>query len=290
MKTISNALAAHIAGEVTTLATCWKLTRRDTTVFGFTDHDQDITFDSVTYKAATGFTPSAIQNTGTLAVDNLDVDGMLSSGSIVEADILAGLYDFAEIEIFQVNYSDLTQGSLKLRRGWLGEVSFYKQQFVAEVRGLTQALSQTMGELYSASCRAALGDSRCKVNMATGGNTVTGSVTSVVSNIQFIDSARTEASDSFAFGTIRFTSGANNALSMEVKEYIYTSGTGGQITLALPLPYPMLTGDAYSLTKGCDKTIATCFSRFNNVVNFRGEPLVPGLDRMLETAGTRSVW
>jgi len=47
---------------------------------------------------------------------------------------------------------------------------------------------------------------------------------------------------------------------------------------------------AYSLTKGCDKTITTCFSRFNNVVNFRGEPLVPGLDRMLETAGTRSAF
>src|SRR5271170_5481060 len=199
MKTISDALAAHIAGEVTTLATCWKLTRRDTTVFGFTDHDQDITFDSVTYVAATGFTPSAIQTTGSLAVDNLDVDGMLSSGSITEADILAGLYDFAEIEIFQVNYADLTQGSLYLRRGWLGEVTFYKQQFVAEVRGLTQSLSQTMGQLYSASCRATLGDSRCKINMATGGNTVTGSVTAVVSNIQFTDSARSEATNSFTF-------------------------------------------------------------------------------------------
>jgi len=290
MKTISTALATHIAGEVTTLTTCWLLTRRDTTVFGFTDHDKDIVFDGVTYKAATGFSPSAIQNTGSLAVDNLDVEGMLSSGSITEADILAGLYDYAEIEVFQVNYNDLTQGSLQLRRGWIGEVSFYKQQFVAEVRGLTQVLSQTMGELYSASCRAALGDSRCKINLAAGGNTVTGAATSVVSNIQFIDSARTEASDIFTFGTIRFTSGANNNLSMEVKEYLYTTGIGGQITLALPLPNPMLTGDAYSLTKGCNKTLATCFSRFNNVVNFRGEPLVPGLDRMLETAGTRSTW
>src|SRR5208282_3466283 len=213
MKTISDALAAHIAGEVTTLATCWKLTRRDTTVFGFTDHDQDITFDSITYVAATGFTPSAVQTTGSLAVDNLDVDGMLSSGSITEADILAGLYDFAEIEIFQVNYSDLTQGSLQLRRGWLGEVTFYKQQFVAEVRGLTQSLSQTMGQLYSASCRATLGDSRCKINTATGG------ITAVVSNIQFTDSARTEATNNFTFGTITFTSGANNGLSMEIKEY-----------------------------------------------------------------------
>jgi len=288
MKTISTLLATHLAGEVTTLATCWKMTRRDSTVFGFTDHDCDITFESVLYKASTGFTPSAIDNSGTLAVDNLDVEGMLTSGSITEADILAGRYDFAEIEVFQVNYTDLTQGALKLRRGWLGEVSFQKQQFIAEVRGLTQRLSQTMGELYSASCRATLGDSRCTIDLSA--HTVTGSVTAVSSNVQFIDNARSEDSGLFSYGKITFTSGANNGLSMEVKEYIHNVATGGTLSLALPMPYPLVAGDGYSLSKGCDKTISTCFAQFNNVVNFRGEPLVPGLDRMLETAGTRSSW
>lgn len=287
MKTISTALAAHIAGEVTTLATCWKLTRRDSAILGFTDHDQDIVYSGVTYKAATGFTPTALQNSGSLKVDNLEVDGMLSAGSITEADILAGLYDFAEITIFQVNYNDLSQGDLKLRRGWLGEVSLYQQQFVAEVRGLTQAFSQNMGQLYSSSCRATLGDTRCKINLAS--YTVTGTVTSVVSNLQFSDTARTETTDLYSAGKITFTSGANNGLSMEVKQYI-NSGSGGQITLTLPMPYTIAVGDHYSLSQGCDKNISTCYARFNNVVNFRGEPQVPGLDRSLETAGTRSTW
>lgn len=287
MKQISNELAAHLAGEVTTLATCWKMTRRDSTVFCFTDHDQDIVFEANLYKASSGFTPSAIQNSGSLSVDNLDVEGMLSSGSITEADIMAGLYDFAEIEIFQVNYKDISQGAMQLKRGWLGEVSYFKQQFIAEVRGLTQRLSQTMGELYSSSCRASLGDNRCKVNLAL--HTVTGSVTTAISNLQFTDSSRTEASGSFAFGTIAFSSGANAGLSMEVKEYIDLAGAGGQMVLVLPMPYAIAAGDDYTLSMGCDKTLATCFSRFNNVVNFRGEPLVPGLDRMLETAGTRTL-
>ena len=113
MKQISTQLATHLAGEVTMLATCWKLTRRDSAVFGFTDHDLDIIFESTTYKAATGFTPSAIKNTGSLSVDNLDVEGMLSSGSIVESDILAGLYDFAEVEIFLVNYQKPNAGKWK---------------------------------------------------------------------------------------------------------------------------------------------------------------------------------
>jgi uncharacterized phage protein (TIGR02218 family) len=286
MKQISTQLAAHLAQDVTTLAMCWKLMRRDATVLGFTDHDRDIVFNGVSYQAATGFTPSAIQTTGGLSVDNLDVEGMLSAGSITEADILAGLYDFAEIEIFQVNYTDLTQGALALRRGWLGEVSFYKQQFIAEVRGLTQRLSQTIGELYSASCRATLGDGRCKIDL--GVYSVTGSISGVPFGQQFIDSGRYEASGSFSCGTIGFTGGANAGLSMEVKEYIYTAGIGGQFALALPMPYPVAAGDTYSLSMGCDKTMQTCFQRFNNVVNFRGEPLVSGLDRMLETAGTRS--
>lgn len=288
MKTITPELALHIAGEVTTLATCWKLTRRDVTILGFTDHDRDIIYSGVTYKAATGFSPSAVSNSANLQVDNLDVEGMISAESITEADILAGIYDFAEIEIFQINYIDTTQGILKLRRGWLGEVSLTRQQFVAEVRGLTQLLSQDTGEYFSPSCRAALGDARCKVSM--GAHTVTGSVTSGASRLGFTDSTRSESSAIFTAGKITFTSGANNGLSMEVKEYSYKTGVGGTLSFVLPFPHAIANGDAYSLQKGCDKTIATCHTRFSNVANFRGEPHVPGLDRMLETAGTRSEW
>lgn len=281
MKSISNDLAAHLAGEVTTLATCWKLTRADTTVMGFTDHDADLVIGGVTYKAATGFTPTALANSASLSVDNLDIEGMLSSGGIEEADVLAGRYDFAEVEIFMVNYADLTQGALKLRRGWLGEVTLKNQQFVGEIRGLTQLLSQTIGELYSPSCRAQLGDSRCKVTMAA--HTATGTVTDVTNSRIFKDSSRSEESGTFDFGKITFTGGANDGISMEVKEF-----AGETFILALPLPYAVTVGDAYSVQTGCDKTLATCRDRYSNAVNFRGEPHVPGLDKMLETAGTRS--
>lgn len=287
MKIVDVQLAAHLAGEVTTLAVCWKLTRRDGVTLGFTDHDRDIVLDAVTYKASSGFTPSAIVNSGTLNVDNLDVEGMLSDSGITEQDIFAGVYDFAAIDIFSVNYMNTSQGVLKLRRGWLGEVSFYKQQFVAEVRGLTQRLSQTIGELYSVSCRATLGDARCKIHLPD--HMVSGIVGSSSARQIIIDTMRSEASGSFTFGILNFTSGANNGLSMEVKEYLYNGTSGGEIVLALPMPYAIGPGDTYQLSKGCDKTTATCHGRFNNIINFRGEPSVPGLDRMLETAGTRTI-
>jgi len=288
MKQVSAGLCAHLAGEVTTLATCWKLKRRDDSVLGFTDHDVDIVFEGVSYQAQTGFTPAAIENSSSLSADNLDVEGMLSAGAITESDIMAGKYDFAEIEIFQVNYVDVSQGCLKLRRGWLGEVSLHRQQFVAEVRGLTQLLSQTIGELYSPSCRATLGDTRCKVDLAA--HIVTGTLSNAGSSQEFTDVARTENSGRFDFGVVTFTSGANSGLSMEIKEHLKMVTEGGKFVLALPMPYPLLVGDAYSMSSGCDKTIATCHGRYANAVNFRGEPYVPGLDRMMETAGTRTSW
>jgi uncharacterized phage protein (TIGR02218 family) len=279
MKIISEQLAGHIAGEVTTLATCWKLTRRDGTITGFTSHDRDITYLGLIYQASSGFTPSAVANNSELSVDNLDIEGVIDSSSITESDIGAGLYDYAQIEIFMVNYNDTSQGALNLRTGWLGEVQFGRGRFVAEVRGLMQNLAQAIGELYSPSCRAKLGDSRCKVSMAAF--TLTGSVTSVISNQIFSDSTRGEDDGWFNGGKITFTSGNNDGLSMEIKEY-----RNKQIILVLPMPFSVASSDSYSMQAGCDKSFETCAAKFTNAINFRGEPHVPGVDKMLTTAGT----
>lgn len=283
MKNISAGLQSHLSGEVLTLATCWKLTRRDGEIFGFTDHDRALTVGGVAYEARAGFTPTAVVASAALNVDNMDIEGMLDSAFITEADVLAGLYDFAEIEIFQVNYANLSQGSVFLRRGWLGEITLRNQRFVAELRGLTQKLSQHIGDFYSPACRAELGDGRCQVNLA--GFTHSGTMDSAASRQSCKDAARSEASGYFAGGKLTFTSGENGGLSMEIKEF-----RDSIFTLVLPMPYDIAPGDHYTAVGGCDKTFVACIEKFDNALNFRGEPHVPGLDRMLETAATRSDW
>ena len=280
MKNITSEFTAHLAQENLTLAQCWKLVRRDGVVLGFTEHDVDIALGGVVYKAASGLKPSAVESQASLAVDNLDVEGILDASAITEADILAGRYDFAQVETFLVNYEDLSQGTLKLRRGWLGEVQLNKQHFIAEVRGLTQKLAQHIGELYSPICRAQLGDERCGVNLPT--HQVTGTVSSVMSSQRFTDINRIEAVGYFDLGRVTFTGGANNGLSREVKFF----AKGGEFEVVLAFPYAVQQGDAYELVRGCDKTISTCINRYHNALNFRGEPHVPGIDRLLETAAT----
>ena len=281
MKILSNELSAHLAEEVTTLATCWLLTLKDGAVIGVTDHSADIIIEEQAYEARTGFTPGAVASHSNLNVDSLEIEGMLDSDIITHEDIIAGRFDFAELEVFMVNYRDISQGKLPLKKGWMGEISLANNQFVAEVQGLSQRANAAIGSLYSPSCRVKFGDNSCKLDLEAF--TVMGVVTEVVSSREFFDSSRAEAAGYFTAGKITFTSGLNNGQSMEVKGY-----ANGTIALTLPLPYMLAEGDGYSMVAGCDKTFSTCALRFDNAVNFRGEPHVPGMDKMLETAATRS--
>lgn len=274
MKPISATLKSHLESETTTLATCWKIIRQDQAVLGFTSHSKDIVYDGVTYQATTGFTPSAIESHSGLSIDQLEVEAVIDSGAISDNDIHAGLYDFSEIEIFMVNYLDLTQGILSLRRGWLGEIQYNARYFSVEVRGLTQKLSQNIGELYSPRCRAKLGDARCGVDL--NDFTDTGQVETVVNQREFADSTLSAEDGYYNYGLITFTSGYNEGLSMEVKRY-----QAGSVELVMPLPYVLAVGDQYTIIAGCDKRFSTCKNVFGNAINFRGEPSVPGNDRLL---------
>ena len=281
MKHLSSSIQTQLASEISTLASCWKITCRNGAVLGFTDHDEDIVHDSRLYHANSGITPTALATNSALAVNNMDIDGMLDSALITSEDISAGVYDYAEIEIFMVDYTQPDAGSIHLKTGWIGEITLNNGRFVAELRGLTQSLNTHIGALYSPTCRAQLGDSQCGVAMSA--RTVTGTVTAITSRRMFRDAARTEPAETFRYGNITFTSGANTGITREIRLYQAT----GTFTLLLPIPYDITLGDTYSATQGCDRTFSTCCTRFNNAINFRGEPHVPGLDKIMETAGTR---
>lgn len=281
MKSITAALDAHLAKTSTTLATCWKVTRTDGEIFSFTDHDRDLVLSGLTYSASAGYTRTAIQSSADLSVDNLDLEGGLSSDSITEADIHAGLWDFATIEIFMVNWADLTQGTLKQRKGTLGQVRTGRNHFVAELRGLMQQLQQNVGRVYAVACDADVGDDRCTVNLIP--LTITSTVTAVTSQRVFSDSARTESSGYFDRGKVTFTSGLNAGLQMDVKLHTPNAGSppaGAVIELQLPMPYVIAPGDGYTMSPGCLKTPNVCKVKFNNYVNYRGFEFVPGMDQI----------
>lgn len=260
-----------MAKEVISAAYCWRVDRADGVILGFTSHDQDLAFDGVVYEAATGFTPTAVDTTGSLAVDNLDVDGVLSSDRITEDELAGGVYDFARVTIYLVNWRNINDPKLILRRGTIGRLSYGKNGFTAEIRGLTEAYQQKAGAVYQKTCRATLGDAKCGVNLAS--YTTTGMVTAVYSDTEF-ETNVVAVAGTYDYGYITWTSGDNMYTTSETKVY----NDDGTIEVYLPTIWQPQVGDMFRIVAGCDRNYSTCINRFNNRLNFRGEPMVPGND------------
>jgi uncharacterized phage protein (TIGR02218 family) len=311
MKSISANLKAHIQGDSTTLATCWKLALADgSTVLGFTDHVENLVIDSVTYSANSGFSHSEIDQSLGMNPDNLEIAGFLDSPSLDSDDLRAGLLNNAEVWIFIVDYTTISDGILALDYGNIGEVTMLDDDsFVVEFRSLMQRLDQEIGRKYSRFCKVDLGSTECGIDLSgsAGGGfdqgfdagfslgetwTKTGTVTSVTNNRTWVDSTRTETANWFQFGVITWTSGANSGLSFDVK----SSTATGTISQVFSCPFTIATGDGYSMHAGCNHllkmfgdTVGTaytgdCRSKFNNVDNFRGEPEITGLNFVLSGA------
>lgn len=281
MRSLSSELQAHLEGSTITLCTCWKLSLTNDTVIGFTDHSNDLVIDAVTYYSSSGYVPSAVNYNSTMEVSNLDISGLLSTGGVTRADIEAGLFDFAKVEIFMVNYMDLTMGELILKKGKFGEVEIHNEDFMVELRSLTESLTtSSICDIYSPQCRAIFGDAKCGINLAS--ITVSGTITSVTDSTHYTTSGLgSYSNDYFNYGLITFTSGANVGMSNEVKDFTQSSGI---VTTYLPYPYSVSVGDTFTIYPGCDRDYTTCSTRYNNIVNFRGEPFLPGTAKMLEYA------
>lgn len=270
MKNLTEALLGHYAGERTTLATCWKATLTNGTVVTATSLDRDIVFGGLTYKSAQSYSASNIESSSELNPDNLEVEGFLAWPAITDEDIHSGLWDYAEIEVFEVNYTNLSQGRNILRVGTLGEVRGGRSKFTAEFRGLLQAYTRTIVRLVTKECTADLGDSRCKVDLAA--ITVTGIVGLVLENRIIISQGAFQADDWYTGGKLTWTSGANNGRSMEIKR-----NTVGRIELSHAMYKPIALGDTYTIYPGCQKRFnEDCISKFANGLNFRGFPDLPG--------------
>lgn len=277
MRVLPGALQAHLDGGATTLCWCWRLTKVDGVKLGFTDHDRDLSFDGTTFAAATGFTGSEIAGSVGLSVDNLEVQSVLKSSTLNEDELAAGLFDNAAIEIFRVNWQDTDQRVL-MRAGSLGEVARGETGFRAEVRGLAHELQQPKGRLFQFGCDADLGDGRCQVDLDLASFKGIGAVTALANQRVFTASGLAAfANDWFTRGLVTWTSGANASAQMEVKLHTLLSGT---VTIELwqRMAQDIAVSDAFTVTAGCDKQFTTCKAKFDNAVNFRGFPHMPGND------------
>lgn len=272
MKTIPSALATHYALSANSLAQALRITRKDTQVFAFTSADRDVTISSVLYQSRPGLAVTSLALSAGLNVDNLEITTLDDGSVFSQADVLQGRWRNADFVLFEYNWASPSDGINSLLSGTIGEVYLRRGMVVAELRGLQQYLQQPVGNVSTKNCRARLGDSLCTVSL--GPFTFTGSVTAVASNQVFTDSTKAQAADYFTDGQLTWTSGPNAGLTVKVKAF-----ASSVFTLSLPMLQTVAIGHTFSVVAGCTKRFTEdCKNKFNNVLNFQGEPHRPTVD------------
>jgi uncharacterized phage protein (TIGR02218 family) len=162
-------------------------------------------------------------------------------------------------------------GTLHVFGGNVSEVDPARTQVGLQVTSALELLNRPFPRnLYQATCLHTVYDSGCTVAKAsfTVTNTVAASPAPTVTSIK---TGNAQPAGYFEQGVLTFTSGANNGLKRTVKSYDPATG----FTFALPLPVAPSAGDTISVFAGCDKTKATCQSKFSNIGRFRAFPFVP---------------
>ena len=277
MRTLPTALAAHLSGDATTMCHCWRVTRRDGVVLGFTEHDHDLSFGGTDFLAASGFQAADSEAASGLSVEAGEVTGGFSNAAISEADVVAGRYDGASVEVYQVNWQAPAQHVL-LRVQEIGDVTRAGGAFRAELRRMTHRLDQVQGRIYGRRCDAMLGDGRCKVNLDSPAYRREGAVAAVLGETRLrVTGLDAAATGFYRYGVFRFAAGANAGHVCDIEDHRKEDGAV-TLSLWLPPPVPLAVGDTFTVTAGCDKSFATCGEKFSNRANFQGFPHMPGTD------------
>lgn len=289
MRALSPDLIDALAAAGTTLAYCWKLTRLDGVILGFTSHDRSLVIEGVVYKAATGAVPTAVSSDLALSANNLEVRSIFDDEGILAKDLVGGRYDYARVLMFLVDYQALPAtldadppNHIVLLDGLIGEVSATHQTATGELRSLLQRLSQGTSNLTSKTCRYTFGDAFCTRSLTD--LTFSGQVLDVNSKRDFVvewnDPAPTDPID---YGHVDWQTGSNTGFRNAVARHTTLTG---RIELFELASFAIAVGDTFTAVAGCQKTERACMG-YDNFDNFGGEPDIPGADAQLSGSVTR---
>lgn len=222
-----------------------------------------------------------IKRDSTRLVRGIEVDSMKLKIAASQTMLIEGLpfvqaarmgaLDNARIVLRKVFMEDWTlpiKGSVILFAGRVSDVSGSRSQCEIEVKSDLELLTVELPRnRYQAACVHTVYGPGCGVQR--GSFQVTGAI-SGGSTRAMINTALVQADGYFNQGVFEFTSGPNVGFKRTVKKY-----APGVFTFALPLPYTPTTGETFKVVPGCDKTQATCLSKFNNLGRRKGYNYVP---------------
>jgi uncharacterized phage protein (TIGR02218 family) len=252
-----------------TVATWWRVDRCDGVSLGFTTHDADLWFDGLLFRASPGMMPAAIRRSAGFDADSAQVDGAITSADITQDDLVAGRYDGARVAVGLVDWETLEH--VPIYSGTIGAITEDAGSFSADLQSRKADLARDPVPRTSPCCRADFCGQGCGLSAARFTHEAVLIAQDSADNAVSITCNATAAQ--LMGGQLRWLDGPYAGLSMGI-----VGQASSALVLDLPLDNAVPAGTRAIVVEGCDHTLATCAGRFNNAINFRGEPYLPGND------------
>jgi len=246
-------------------------------IYRWTSADTDLTLSGNVFSCAGPLIKRGITRLKVgIEVDTLDItiktdENLLMLSKPIPSAAANGALDGARIKlerVFMPTWGDTGNGSLILFEGIVAGVEPSRYEVRLTIKSELDLLNIPMPYVvYKPACAHSVYDTGCgllKSSFNVSSSVAAGSSTTV------INSALPQPVKYFELGVLVFTSGVNAGVRRAVKSF-----SSGSFTLAMQLPVAPNTGDAFTVYPGCDRTLNTCKTKFNNANRFRGFPYVP---------------
>lgn len=271
MKTILVDLQAQI--EDGTICYIFTVTSKNGDIVRMTDHDVALTFNGAVFTPSAGIERVKMDITNNTEVSNQQVTAAVLN--LPGDELGAGKWDYASIEIALIGWSPVTSSKVIIFKGNLANINFNDKVFTADITNYLERLKNTLGSAVTANCRHQLFENSYigKCGVAKSSFLVSGSVEYVLTNKYKFKCSTGKANGWATSGTLTFTSGNLSGITYPVKIHeVAADPIGESVELFVPTIMNFSVGDTFTLYAGCDKTLDTCKSKFNNVLNFGGFP------------------
>jgi uncharacterized phage protein (TIGR02218 family) len=192
-----------------TLARCIRINTVFGVTYAFTSHTRDLTIGEDVYLSLQGFQISDVRFSEFLVPGTLTVSAFLYPD--FESAVINGFLDNAAVDVFTINYMNLNLGKIIESTGRVGEITRMDGLIQVEVRGLAQVLDTKIGRIFSPSCDADLGDSRCRVQIFPISNSMPCTVAGSPTNSITRNDGGSFLEDGYTLGSVVVVSGSLTA-------------------------------------------------------------------------------
>lgn len=255
------------------LARLVKITRPDGFVLRVADSETalsvteaDASPTTQSYAPLPGSEISAIRHSLGGEQPSMEIAFVHSDGGTIDTnDLGMGVWDGAEVIVYAIDRNNISTLGDPLFVGSIQPVTFdIKGRGSFDCRGLA-AKAEGVIQTYQAMCRTDVFSSLCQLVAADFDHA--GTVGAIIDRFNFTVAGLVSppADNWFNQGVAV----ANSGFKFEIGRWVQSTL---RITSYLPITGRLVAGEAITLYPGCDKTIATCQTKFSNTVNFQGEP------------------